>query len=232
MSYLKQIKVTLQEERTDDAWYDMNLRQLRKGKVRFYKVKDFVTGEWLFKLCRDSELGKALVKAVKCPAGIRFAQLEGNTMVFQQSQKDGWLYDIISLTQADENDKLSRKIVDAIEQVPNVIRENYQTQPYEEATGKKAPGKHWVTLSKAEDEKAIIMLFLLERAWPVSYIAPDEKIRTLQQQKISMSKESKREIDTGQTWKCPICGDEFQLIHIEKETTIKHALKKPKSNST
>ena len=165
MSYLKQIKVTLQEERADDAWYDMNLRQLRKGRVRFYKVKDLVTGEWLFKLCRDTELGKALVKAVKCPAGIRFAQLEGNTMVFQASQKEGWLYDIISLTQADKDDKLSRKIVDTLEQVPPTIRENFTTQSYEAATGKKAPGKHWVTLSRAEDEKSMIMLFLLERAW-------------------------------------------------------------------
>jgi len=231
MSYLKYVKVTLLEERPDDAWFDMNLRQLRKGKVRFYRVKDFVTGEWLFKLCRDSELGKALIKAVKCPAGMRFSQLEGNTMVFQQSQKEGWLYDIISLTQADENDRLSRKIVDTLEQVPNVIRENYQTQPYEEATGKKAPGKHWVTLSEADDEKAMITLFLLERAWTISPIAADEKIRTLQQQKTSTSKESKREIDTGQTWKCPICGDKFQLKHIEKETTIKHALKKPRPDS-
>jgi hypothetical protein len=227
MSYLKQIKVTLQEERTDDAWYDMNLRQLRKGKVRFYKVKDFVTGEWLFKLCRDSALGKALVKAVKCPAGVRFAQLEGNTMVFQRSQKEGWLYDIISLTQADEADALSRKVVDTLEHVPGIIKDNYQTLRYEEATGKKAPGKHWVTLSKAEDEKAMITLFLLERAWTISPIAADEKIRTLQRQKTPTSIGQKREIDTGQTWKCPICGDTFRLKHVEKEATVKHALKKP-----
>jgi hypothetical protein len=228
MSYLKQTKVTLQEERADDAWYDMNLRQLRKGKVRFYKVRDFVTGEWLFKLCRDSELGKTLVKAVKCPAGVRFAQLEGNTMVFQQSQKEGWLYDVISLTHVGENDSLSRKIVDALEQIPTFIKENYQVLPYEEATGKKAPGKHWVTLSKAEDEKAMIMLFLLERAWTLSDMTPDEKSRTLQQQKMPTAKEQKRKIDTGQTWKCPICGDNFQLRHIEKETKIQHALRKSK----
>ena len=228
MSYLKQVKVTLQEERADDAWYDMNLRQLRKGKVRFYKVKDFVTGEWLFKLCRDTELGKALVKAVKCPAGIRFAQLEGNTMVFQASQKEGWLYDIISLTQADKDDKLSRKIVDTLEQVPPTIRENFTTQSYEAATGKKAPGKHWVTLSKSEDEKSMIMLFLLERAWTLSDVTPDEKMRTLQQQKTSTLKEKKMEIDTGQSWKCPICGDNFQLKHIEKETKTQHALRHQK----
>lgn len=228
MSYLKQIKITLQEERADDAWYDMNLRQLRKGKVRFYKVKDFVTGEWLFKICRDIELGKALVKAVKCPAGIRFAQLEGNTMVFQASQKQGWLYDIISLSQADKDDKLSRKIVDTLEQVPQIIRDNFQTQSYEEAKGKKAPGKNWVTLSRAEDEKSMIMLFLLERAWALSDMTPDEKIRMLQRQRTSTLKEKKMEIDTGQTWKCPICGDNFQLKHIEKETKTQHALRHQK----
>jgi hypothetical protein len=228
MSYLKNVKITLVEERPDDAWYDMNLRQLRKGKVRFYRVKDFVTGEWLFKLCRDSELGKALVKAVKCPPGIHFAQLEGNTMVFQKSQKENWLYDIISLTQADKDDTLSRKIVDTLDHVPQIIRENYQTLPYQEATGKKAPGKHWVTLSKAEDEKAMITLFLLERAWTLSHTTPEEKIKTLQLQQTLKLKERKKEIDTGQTWKCPICGDQFRLNHIEKEKRIQHALRKPK----
>jgi len=226
MSYLKQIKVTKIEERPSDAWYDMSLRQLRNGEVNYYRAKDFLTGEWLFKLCRDKELGKVLVKAVKCPPGVRFAQLEGNSMVFQQSQREGWLYDIISLTQADQNDKLSRKVVDSLEQVPNVIRENYEIKPYEEATGKTAPGKHWVTLSKTEDEKAMITLFLLERAWTLSPTTPEEKLTTLQEQEKQKPMERKKEIDTGQTWTCPICGDEFRLKHIEKETTIKHALKK------
>jgi len=228
MSYLKQIKVTKVEERPSDAWYDMSLRQLRNGEVHYYRAKDFLTGEWLFKLCRDKELGKVLVKAIKCPPGVRFAQLEGNSMVFQQSQRESWLYDIISLTQADQNDKLSRKIVDTLEQVPTIIRENYEIKPYEEATGKTAPGKHWVTLSKTEDEKAMITLFLLERAWTLSPTTPEEKLTTLQEQeKLKPKEKRKKEIDTGQTWKCPICGDEFRLKHIEKETTTKHALKKP-----
>lgn len=228
MSYLKQVRITLLEERLNDAWYDMNLRQLRKGKVRFYRVKDFMTGEWLFKLCRDNNPDKVLVKAVKCPAGIHFAQLEGNTMVFQPSVKEGWLYDIISLTQAGENDTVTRRIVDTLEQVPEVIRESYQVLAYEEATGKKAPGKHWVTLSKAEDEKSMITLFLLERAWTLSDIGLEEKITMLQHPKTSAVKEKKREIDTGQTWKCPICGDTFGLKHIEKEARTKHALRKSK----
>jgi len=226
MSYLKQIKVTRVEERPNDAWYDMNLRQLRKGAVHYYRAKDFLTSEWLFKLCRDQELGKVLVKAVKCPPGTRFAQLEGNTMVFQKSQKEGWLYDIISLTQADQNDKLSRKIIDTLEQVPTIIRENYEIKPYEEATGKTAPGKHWVTLSKTEDEKAMITLFLLERAWTLSHTTPEEKLKTLQEQEGQKPRDTKKEIDTGQTWTCPICSDKFRLRHIEKETTTKHTLKK------
>lgn len=226
MSYLKRIKVTIIEERPSDSWYDMNLRQLRNGQVNYYRAKDFLTGEWLFKLCRDKELGKVLVRAVKCPPGARFAQIEGNTMVFQQSQREGWLYDVISLTQADENDKLSRKMVDSLERIPTIIRENYEIKPYEEATGKMAPGKHWVTLSRADDEKAMIALFLLERAWPLSSTTPEERLKTLQEQEQLKPKERKKEIDTGQTWACPICGDEFRLKHIERETTTKHALKK------
>ena len=226
MSYLKQIKVNLTENRPDDAWYDMNLRQLRNGEVHYYRAKDFLTGEWLFKICKDKEIGKVLVKAVKCPPGARFAQLEGNTMVFQKSQNEGLLYDIISLTKADENDKLSRKIVDTLEQVPAIIRENFETKPYEEATGKTAPGKHWVTMSKAEDEKAMITLFLLERAWTLSPTTPEEKLKTLQTQAKTKPAEKKKEIDTGQTWKCPICGDQLRLKHVEKEKAVKHTLKK------
>jgi len=228
VSYLKQIKVTRIEVRPNDAWYDMNLRQLRNGEVHYYRAKDFLTGEWLFKLCRDKELGKVLVKAVKCPPGARFVQLEGNTMVFQNSQTEGWLYDVISLTQADENDKLSRKIVDSLEEVPAVIRENYEIKTYEEATGKTAPGKHWVTLSRVDDEKAMITLFLLERAWKLSHTTPEEKLKTIvEEQETLRLRQPKKEIDTGQVWKCPICGDEFRLKHIERETTTRHALKKP-----
>jgi len=206
----------------------MNLRQMRNGAVNYYRTKDFLTGEWLFKLCKDTELGKVLVKAVKCPPGTRFAQLEGNTMVFQKSQKEGWLYDIISLTQADQQDKLSRKIVDTQEQIPTIIRENYETKPYIEATGKTAPGKHWVTQTRTDDEKGMITLFLLERAWTLSPTTPEKQLKTLQEQEKLKPTERKKEIDTGQTWKCPICGDEFKLKHIEKEKTTKHALKKSK----
>jgi len=226
MSYLKRIRITRIEQRPVDAWYDLSLRQMRNGEVSFYRVRDFLTGDWLFKTCKDNELGKVMTKAVKCPAGTRFAQLEGNTMVFQQSQREGWLYDIVSLTQADENDRLSRKVVGSLDEVPVVIRESYEIVPYEEATGKTAPGKHWVTLSRTDDEKAMITLFLLERAWPLSTTSPEEKLEALEEQNRMKQEQRKKELDTGQTWTCPLCGDKFRLKHIEREATTKHALKK------
>ncbi len=228
MQFLKDIKIVKIEERPGDAWYDLSLRQLRKGEVHFYRVKDFLTGDWLFKLCVDRELGKVLVKAIKCPPGMRFAQLEGNTMVFQKSQDEGLYYDIISLAHADENDKVRRKVLNQIENVPAIIRENFQIQTYEEATGRTAPGKHIVTLTRADDEKAMITLFVLERAWTLSPTTPEEGLRIYEEQKHlkTLSKEAVKQIDTGHVWTCPICGLEFNFIHVETETKRKHKLKK------
>jgi len=228
LQFLKEIKIAKIEERPEDAWYDLSQRQLRKGEVHFYRVKDFLTRDWLFKLCVDRELGKVLVKAIKCPPGVRFAQLEGNTMVFQKSQDESLYYDIISLSRADENDKVRRKVVNQIEDVPAFIRKNFQIRTYEEATGRTAPGKHIVTLTKAEDEKAMITLFLLERAWALSSITPEEGLKKFEEQKQLkiLSKEAVKQIDTGHTWACPICGLEFSFIHVETETKRKHKLKK------
>jgi len=226
LQFLKNIKVKRVETRPQDAWYDMSLRQLRNGEVNFYRAKDFLTGNWLFKLCIDNEQEKILVKAVKCPAGIRFAQLEGRTMVFQKSKIEGMLYDVISLTQADENDKVSRKIVSSIDEVPAIIRENYEIKPYEEATGKKAPGKHLVTLTKQGNKKEIVTLFLLERAWGLSQSNPEEKLKEKEEKQLK-KKATKKEVDTGQVWACPICGKKHRLVHVETEKTVKHALRKP-----
>jgi hypothetical protein len=228
LQFLKEIKIAKIEERPEDAWYDLSQRQLRKGAVHFYRVKDFLTGDWLFKLCVDRELGKIIVKAIKCPPGVHLAQLEGNTMVFQKSQNESLYYDIISLAGADENDKVRRKVVNQIKDVPTFIRKNFQIQTYEEATGRTAPGKHIVTLTKAEDEKAMITLFILERAWALSSITPEEGLRKFEEQKQLkiLSKEAVRQIDTGHSWACPICGLEFSFIHVETETKRKHKLKK------
>ena len=226
MQLLKQIKVTRVETRPSDAWYDLSLRQMRKGEVSFYRVHDFLTGDWLFKTCKDRELGKLLVKAVKCPPGLRFAQLEGNSMVFQASLVEDTLYDVISLTQADENDKLTRKLVSTVEDVPAVIRENFEVKPYQEATGKTAPGKNVVTLCRLGDEKAMITLFLLERAWTLSTVTPEEKLKAIEEQKAAKMKTSKTEIDTGKVWSCPICGKQHRLVHVETEKATRHALRR------
>lgn len=234
MQFLKHIKVRRIETRPQDAWYDMSLRQLRKGEVNFYRVKDFFTGTWLFKLCIDTEQKKILVKAVKCPAGIRFAQLEGKTMVFQKSKIEGMLYDVISLTQVDEDNKVRRKIVPSIDEVPAVIRENYEVRPYEEATGKKAPGKYLVTLTKEGDKKEIVTLFVLERAWGLSESAPEEKLKEKleeKEQKLLRKKATTKEVDTGQVWECPICGKKHRLVHVETEKTVKHKLRKPRKQT-
>ena len=228
MQFLKYIKVKRIETRPHDAWYDMSLRQLRNGEVSFYRVKDFFTGTWLLKLCTDKEQEKILVKAVKCSAGIRFAQLEGKTMVFQKSKIEGRLYDVISLTQADENDQVRRKMVSSVDEVPAVIRENFVVKSYEEATGKKAPGKYVVTLTKQKDEKEIVTLFVLERAWGLSQTNPEEILKEKlaeKEAKMLKKKAAKKEVDTGETWSCPICGKEHRLVHVETEKNVKHALR-------
>jgi hypothetical protein len=194
--------------------------------VSFYRVQDFLTGDWLFKTCNDQELGKFLVKAVKCPPGLRFAQLEGNTMVFQPSLVEDMLYDVISFTQADENDKVHRKLVSTVEEIPAIVKENYEVKPYEEATGKTAPGKNVVTLCRREDEKAMITLFLLERAWTLSTVTPEDKLRMIEEQNALKPRSSKREIDTGKVWSCPICGKQHRLVHVETEKTTRHALRR------
>ena len=227
MEFLNYIKIRKVETRFDDVWYDMSLRQLRNGEVSFFVVDDFLTGKWLFKLCKDKENRKIMVKALKCPAGIRFSQLEGRSMVFQDSLIDGLIYDVISLTTIDENDRLRRNIVTSIEEVPVIIRENYEIKSYEEATGKKAPGKHLVTLSKRENEKQLVTLFVLERAWGLSESSPEEELREMEEKSLK-TKTSKKEMDAGEVLSCPICGKKHQLIHVETEKTVKHLLRKPR----
>jgi hypothetical protein len=171
------MKIALLEERQEDAWFDLSLRQLRIGEVRFYKVDDLLTGKWLFKVCVDKENCKTMVKAIKCPAGILFSQLEGATMLFQKSIiNDDLFYDVVSLTHVDGEGRVRREIAKSIEEVPSVIRENFNVKPYEEATGKKLPANYLVTLSKRDNEKDMITLFLLERAWT---LPQEEKQKTM-----------------------------------------------------
>lgn len=163
---MKNMKIALLEERTDDAWFDLSLRQLRAGEVRFYKVDDLLTGKWLFKVCADQENNKSMVKAIKCPPGKLFSQLEGATMLFQKSSAGADLYyDVISVTRVDQEGRVRREVVKTLEEVPPTIKENFQVKTYEEATGRKILGTHLVTLSKKDDEKDMITLFVIERAW-------------------------------------------------------------------
>jgi hypothetical protein len=213
------------ETRSKDFWYDMSLRQLRVGEVSFFSVKDFLTGEWLFKLSNDIQIGKVTVTAVKCPAGIRFSQLEGKTMVFQESKIKGMLYDVVSLTNFDKNNRLKRNLVSSLKEVPDFIKENFEIKSYEEATGKKAPGKYLVTLHKKSDENMLVSLFVLERGWGLSDLLPEERIKELELFR-EKKKALKNVIDTGQDWSCPICGKKHRLLHVELENSVSHVLRK------
>jgi len=173
---LKSIKITLQEERTEDAWFDLSLRELRTGEVRFYKASDLQTGQWLFKVCIDQENSRTMVKAIKCPQGKLYSQIEGATMLFQKSLNPDMYYDIVSLTQVDAEGKVHREVAKTIEEIPATIKDNFQVNPYEEATGRKAPGNHLVTLSKKDDDREMITLFLLERA---RTLPPEERQKNM-----------------------------------------------------
>lgn len=226
MRFLKHIKVRRVETRPNDAWFDMGLRKLRSGEVAFYSVKDFLTGDWIFKMCKDKQEGRIMIKALKCPAGIKFSQLEGRTMVFQQSQIPGMFYDVISVSELDGNNRLRRNVVSSLEGVPSIIRDNYLIKSYEEATGKRAFGKDLVTLTKEDDEKDFVTLFVLERAWTLSDLNPEEKLKE-NEQKTKKRKTSRKEVRTEEFSTCPVCGKKNQLVHVETEKTVKHILRKP-----
>ena len=172
MSLLRKLGIQIRkvEERDKDYWVDMSLRKLREGKVRYYRVKDELTGRWLFKICRDDEMQRVIVKALKCPAGGGFVQLEGRTMLFQKGIPEGYYYDVISLSYMDEEERLRRNVLNNMDEVPQVIKENFKVMTYEEATGKKIVGKRLVVLCEEKDEKSMILLFLIQRAWPISKI--------------------------------------------------------------
>ncbi len=216
---LKQIKIVLVENRREDAWFDLSLRQIRIGEVRFYRVKDFLTGQWLLKVCSDTELGKIMVKALKCPAGRLFAQLEGATMIFQKSIIEGLLYDVVSLTRVNSEGRVRRKVAKSIEDIPPIIRENFEVKTYEEATGKQIPIKYLVTLCKEGDEKGMITLFLLERAWPLSPVSPEEKAKTVNLLALikKLEKTSVEEIRQAASEKFGIERDEVDVLLADLE---------------
>lgn len=171
------VQIRLVEEREKDYWFDMSLRSLREGKVRYYRVKDEFTGEWLFKVCRDEEMKRVIVKALKCPAGGGFAQLEGKTMLFQKGLIEGYYYDVISLSYMDEENRLRRMLLSSIDEVPEMIKESFKIMEYEEAVGSRHGGKKIVVLCKENDERGMILLFLIERAWPILKASPETLVK-------------------------------------------------------
>jgi hypothetical protein len=162
---LKNISIALVEERPEDTWFDLSLRSLRVGEVRFYRVSDALTGKWIFKVCSDKENDKVIIKAIKCPPGRLYSQLEGATMVFQKSVISDLFYDIVSLTYVDGEGRVRREIAQSMDDVPSTIRERFEVKTYEEATWKKILKNRLVTLTRKGKEKDMITLFLLERAW-------------------------------------------------------------------
>lgn len=172
MDILENLRIRIRkvEERTNDSWIDMSLRKLREGSVRFYRVNDPLTGNWLFKVCEDKEMQRSIIKALKCPPGEGFVQLEGRTMLFQKGLVEGYYYDVISLSYVDGKARLRRNVVNSIDEVPEAIKGNFKILDYEEATGRTVIGKRLVTLCEERDEKKMIALFLLQRAWPISSI--------------------------------------------------------------
>ncbi len=222
----RKVKVTLVEERVRDAWFDLSLRQMREGRVRYYRVGDLLTGVWLFKVCFDEDIGKKVVKAIKCPTGRVFAQLEGNSMVFQRSQLPGLVYDVMALSYLDESGSVRRRIINSPDDVPKILQECFMIQPYTEASGKTAPGKNLVTVVGEEDDKAMIALFLLERSWPLLQMPAEELMRVLSEGVGYAARKRGKRISTGQLTECPICAVSLELVHVESQGVSKHSLRK------
>ncbi len=172
LDFLEKIGIDIRkiEERQTDSWIDMSLEEIRKGEVRFYRINDPLTGQWLFKVCRDKEMQRTTVKAIKCPAGPGFSQLEGRTMLFQKSIFEGLCYDVVSFSYIDNKERVRRNVIANMDEIPEILKKEFKIVDYEEATGKKAVGKSFVTLCEETDEKKMLTLFLIERAWPLSKV--------------------------------------------------------------
>ena len=69
---------------------------------------------------------------------------------------------------------------------------------------------------------------MLERAWGLSEYSPKQKLRAEEETKQN-KKLTKKEVDTGIDWSCPICGKKHRLIHVETERVVKHVLRKTRS---
>ena len=229
LSLLRKLEISIRkiEERDGDFWVDMSLRKLRQGKVRYYRVKDKLTGNWLFKICKDEEMQRVIVKALKCPSGKGFVQLEGRTMLFQKGLIEGCYYDVISVSYMDEEGRLRRNVLDNMDEVPEIIKKNFKVMEYGEATGKKTVGKRLVVLCEENDEKSMIALFLFQRAWPMLKIPPEIGVKASEILKLIRNLE-KAKIDeiyqaAEQQFKLGKENTDMLLSLLEKEGTIQRS---------
>ena len=124
-------------------------------------------------------------------------------MLFQKSIFPNLYYDIVSLTQVDGKGKVHREVVKTMEEIPAAIKDNFQVKTYEQATGRKAPGNHLVTLSKKDDDREMITLFLLERA---RTLPPEERQKNMDL--LSLIKELQK---TSITDLGNITGEQFNI---------------------
>lgn len=163
----KYLKIRLLERREEDTWFDLGKRELRSGEVCFYKINDMLTGEWLIKTCLDNT--KIILKANKCPSGHLISQLENQSMIFQKSLVSNMYYGVISTTYVDEKQRVRRKSINSLDDVPSLIRNFYDVKTYEEATGRKTR-KNLVTLVYKNNVKDMMNLFIQQKAWPLLLI--------------------------------------------------------------
>jgi hypothetical protein len=124
-------------------------------------------------------------------------------MLFQKSLNPEQYYDIVSLTQVDGEGKVHREVVKTIEEIPATIKDNFQVRTYEEATGKKAPGNHLVTLSRKDDDREMITLFLLERA---RTLPPEERQKNMDLMSLIKELQKTSVTDLGN-----ITGEQFNI---------------------
>lgn len=90
--------------------------------------------------------------------------------------------------------KVSKRNSTTKSAIPFTCTPNFAVKPYEEATGKTAPRKQLVTLCRRVGKGAMIALFLLERAWTTSLITPEEKLKTMEEQKMETSRGLEKEL--------------------------------------
>ncbi|PKK81413.1 MAG: hypothetical protein CVT47_02550 [Thermoplasmata archaeon HGW-Thermoplasmata-2] len=164
----KELDIRCVEVREKDTWFDFTERSMKEGKVRFYRARHKASGDWMLKVMADPS-GKATVKVSKCPPGI-YSPLEGDSMVFQPSKREGSVYNIISTAYLDEKRNIRRDQKEHLEEVPEYISKESEIVLWSEATGKDNAryANHPVTLIQKDDYAMMVKQFMLQRVFPIA----------------------------------------------------------------